>query len=100
MDRLREINRRISEVISKNRRNLVQAPLGSREWWKHADSLSQRRCSLAKVTLDEQPTAELKDYFADLCWDTAYKQPTPAQVENGARSPRFQKDKHGTVRST
>ena len=36
-DRLREINRRISEVISENRRNLLQAPLGAREWWKHVD---------------------------------------------------------------
>lgn len=32
VDRLREINRRTGEVISKNRRNLLQAPVGSREW--------------------------------------------------------------------
>lgn len=31
VDRLCEINRRISEVINKNRRNLLQAPVGSRE---------------------------------------------------------------------
>ena len=31
-NRLREINRRISEVISENRRNLLQAPVGAREW--------------------------------------------------------------------
>ena len=80
-DRLRQINRRISEVISANMRNLLQAPVGAREWWKHVDSLSQRRCSSAKVTLDMQSLAELNDYFADLCWDSAYKQPTPAQVE-------------------
>ena len=52
-DRLRAINRRI---------------------------LSQRRCSSAKVTLDMQSLVELNDYFAELCWDSAYKQPTPAQV--------------------
>ena len=95
-DRLREINRRISEVISQNRRNLLQAPVGAREWWKHVDSLSQRRCSSAKVTLDMQSLAELNDYFAELCWDSAYKQPTPAQVE----SVRFQKDRYGTVCGT
>ena len=39
-DRLREFNRRISEVISENRRNL-QAPVGAGKWWKHMDSLSQ-----------------------------------------------------------
>ena len=54
-DRLRAINRRI---------------------------LSQRRCSSAKVTLDMQSLVELNDYFAELCWDSAYKQPTPAQVES------------------
>ena len=40
-DRLREFNRRISEVISANRRNLLQAPVGAGKWWKHMDSLSQ-----------------------------------------------------------
>ena len=51
------------------------------------DSLSQRRCSSAKVTLDMQSLAELNDYFAELCWDSAYKQPTPAQVESGFQVP-------------
>ena len=86
-DRLQEINRRISEVISENRRNLLQAPVGAREWWKHVHSLSQRRCSSAKVTLDMQSLAELNDYFAELCWDSAYKQPTPTQVESGVQVP-------------
>ena len=51
------------------------------------DSLSQRRCSSAKVTLDMQSLAELNDYFAELCWDRAYVQPTPAQVESGVQVP-------------
>ena len=41
------------------------------------DSLSQRRCS----------SAELNDYFAELCWDSAYKQPTSSQVESGVQVP-------------
>ena len=86
-DRLRKINKRISEIISENRRNLLQAPVGAREWWKHVDSLSQRRCSSAKVTLDMQSLAELNDCFAELCWDSAYKHPTPAQVESGIQVP-------------
>ena len=73
--------------MSENRRNLLQAPLGAREWWKHADSLSQRRCSSANVTLDMQSLAELNDYFAEVCWDGAYKQPSPAQVESGVQVP-------------
>ena len=51
------------------------------------DSLSQCRCSSAKVTLDMQSLAELNDYFAELCWDSGYKQPTPAQVESGVQIP-------------
>ena len=86
-DRLREINRGIREVIGENRRNLLQAPVGAREWWKHVDSLSQRRCFSAKVTLDMQSLAEMNDYFAELCWDSAYKQPTPAQFESGVQVP-------------
>ena len=51
------------------------------------DSLSQRRCSSATVTLDMQSLAEMNYYFAELCWDSAYKQPTPAQVESGVQVP-------------
>ena len=36
-DRLAEVNRKISELISKNRRTLAKTPVGSREWWKHVD---------------------------------------------------------------
>ena len=86
-DRLRELNRRISEVISENRRNLLQAPVGDREWWKHVDNLSQHWCSSAKVTLDMQSLAELNDYFAELCWNNTYKQPRTAQIENGVQVP-------------
>lgn len=70
-------------MISKNRRNLLQAPIGSRERWKHVDNLSQRRCHSSRVTFDRQSLVEQDDYFAELRCDTAYKQPTPAQVENG-----------------
>ena len=86
-DQLREFNRRISEVISENRRNLLQAPVGAGKWWKHMDSLSQHQCSSAMVTLDMQSLAELNDYFAEFCRDSAYKQPTPAQLERGVQVP-------------
>ena len=86
-DPLREINRRICEVINENRRNLLQAPLGAREWWKHVDSLSQGRCSSPKVTLNMQSLAYLNDYFAEMCWHSAYKQPTPAQIKSRVQVP-------------
>ena len=48
-DRLAEINRKISKLISENRRTLAKAPAGSREWWKHVDNLFQRRSISAKT---------------------------------------------------
>ena len=54
---------------------------------KHVDILSQRRCSLARVALDVQSSTELNDYFAELCCDSACKQPTPVQVESGVQVP-------------
>ena len=48
-DRLAEVKRKISELISKNRRTLAKAPVGSREWWKHVDNLSQQRSISAIV---------------------------------------------------
>ena len=45
----------------------AKAPVGSREWWKHVDNLSQRRSISANVTLDTKSLEELNDYFADLC---------------------------------
>ena len=51
----------------KKKKNLFQAPVGAREWWKQADSLSQRWCSSAEVTLDIQSLAELNNHFAELC---------------------------------
>ena len=71
-DRLAEINRKKSELISKNRGTLAKAPVGSREWWKHVDNLSQQRSISANVTLDTKSLEELSDYFADLCTDDAY----------------------------
>ena len=54
----------------------------SRPWifilkFKNFQGLSRRvrtliRCHPAKVTLNKRSLVELNDYFADLCWDTAY----------------------------
>ena len=88
-DRLAEVNRKISELISKNRRTLAKAPVGSREWWKHADNLSQRRSISANVTLDTKSLEELNDYFADLCTDDAYTKPVPATVDKSLEAPQI-----------
>ena len=88
-DRLAEVNRKISELISKNRRTIAKAPVGSREWWKHVDNLSQQRSISANVTLDTKSLEELNDYFADLCTDDAYTKPVPAIVDKSLEAPQI-----------
>ena len=87
MGRLQEINSNINCLICKNRRNVLNAPVGSKEWWRQVHNLSQRRHSSAKVYLDTQSLQELNDYFADLCSDPDYKDPTPAEVCEEIQSP-------------
>ena len=88
-DRLAEVNRKISELISKNRRTLAKALVGSREWWKHVDNLSQRRTLSANVTMDNESLDELNNYFADLCTDDAYTKPVPAIVDKSLEAPQI-----------
>ena len=98
-DRLREINRRINEVISENRRNLLQALVGAREWWKHVDGLSQRRCSSAKVTLDMQSLADviiLLNCVGTVRVNSLYLPKLRVEF----KFLRFQKDRYGTACST
>ena len=63
-DRLAEINRKISELISKNRRTLAKAPVGSREWWKYVHNLSQRRSISANAYTKPVPAIEDKSLEA------------------------------------
>ena len=51
-------------------------------------------CSSAKVSLDKESLDELNDYFVDLCWDTEYKQPTLAEVNNDCHAPEIS-ERHG-----
>ena len=88
-DQLAEVNRKISELISKNRRTLAKAPVRSREWWKHVDNLSLRQHISANVTLDTKSLEELNDYFADLCTDDAYTKPVPAIVDKSLEAPQI-----------
>ena len=87
--RLAEVNRKISELISKNWRTLAKAPVGSREWWKHVDNLSQQRSISANMTLDAKSLEKLNDYFADLCTDDAYMKPVPAIVDKSLEAPQI-----------
>ena len=86
VDRQRELSKRISEVISDNRRLLLDAKLGSREWWRNVDILSQRRrCSCIK--LDNQTLQDLNNYFGDLCFDTDYIEPNLMEIRENCEVP-------------
>ena len=75
-DRLCVVNKRIADIISENRRKFMDAPPGSRAWWKGVDELSQRRRASCKVNLDNSCLMDLNDYFARLCSDDMYIEPT------------------------
>ena len=45
--------------------------IGSREWWKNTDLVSQRRNS-TYVNLDSDSLNDLNDFFALLCSDNSY----------------------------
>ena len=50
-DRLKLMNSRISQVISENRRNPARV-MGSQDWWKNVDLVSQRLTRATCVNLD------------------------------------------------
>ena len=71
-ERLSLFNKRISKVITENRRK--PAVIGSGDWWKGVDALSQRRRS-SSINLDYNFLVRLNDYFANLCYDDSYVRP-------------------------
>ena len=55
------VNCRILEVISTNRKN-PRLIIGSRDWWRYVDLISQRRNS-TDVNLDSDSLNDLNDFF-------------------------------------
>ena len=86
-DRIVEINGRILEIINQNRRTLLSVPIGSGEWWKNVDCISQRRRKSVNVNLDRHLLVELNDYFANLCQDTSYVEPIPMVIGDDVNVP-------------
>ena len=86
-DRLCIVNKRIADIISENRRKFMDAPPGSRAWWKGVDELSQRRRASCKVNLDNSCLMDLNDYFARLCSDDMYIEPTPVTISSEGEIP-------------
>ena len=55
---------------------------GSRAWWKGVDELSQRRRASCKVDLDNSYLMDLNDYFAKLCSNDMFIEPTPNTINS------------------
>ena len=82
-ERLSLFNKRISEVITENKRK--PAVIGSGDWWKGVDALSQRRRS-SSINLDNS-LVRLNDYFANLCYDDSYVRPINMDIPDSVKLP-------------
>ena len=87
VERHKVINSRISEVISANRKN-PRLVIGSREWWKNVDLVSQRRNS-TYVNLDSDSLNDLNDFFALLCSDDSYVPPSDVVIAPDVEIPQI-----------
>ena len=84
--RLKELNKRISEVISENRKQYNMGVIGSKQWWKGVDLVSQRR-NAARITLDRESLDQLNEYFGNLCSDTNYIRPVDIHIDPDVKAP-------------
>ena len=83
-ERLSLFNKRISEVITENRRK--SAVIGSGDWWRGVDTLSQRRRS-SSINLENNFLVRLNDYFANLCYDDSYVRPIDMDIPDSVKPP-------------
>ena len=84
--RLKELNKRISEVISENRKQYNMGVIGSKQWWKGVDLVSLRR-KAARITLDRESLDQLNEYFGNLCSDTNYIRPVDIHIDPDVKAP-------------
>ena len=64
----------------------LDTKLGSQEWWRNDDVLSQRRCR-ACFKLDDQMLQNLNNYFCELCSHTDYIEPTLMEIRGNCEVP-------------
>ena len=81
-DRLCLVNKRIADIISEKQEKVYGCLPGSRAWWKGVHELSQLRRASCKVNLDNSCLMDLNDYFARLCSDDMYIEPTPVTISS------------------
>ena len=81
------INSRIVEVVSANRKN-PRLVIGSREWWRNVDLVSQRRNS-TYVNLNSDLLNDLNYFFAMLCSDDSYVPPSDVVITPDVEIPQI-----------
>lgn len=84
--RLKGLNKKISEVISENRKQCNQDGIGSKQWWKGVDLVSQRR-NATLITFDRQSLDQLNEYFGNLCSDNNHMQPVDVHMDPDVKVP-------------
>ena len=83
------LNRKIGNLISKNRRNWRSVGnTGTRKWWDRVDKLSNRKYRL-RSALDVESLNRLNDYFGNLCSDPNYNTIEPVSVTSDMDVPRL-----------
>ena len=87
LERNNEINKRISEIIVQNRKKQFQEPIGTNEWWRNIDNVSQRRKKSAHLNLEERFLGSLNEYFAELCDDPEYVKPNLLTIADDIEVP-------------
>ena len=85
-ERLSLFNKRISKVITENRRK--RAVIGSGDWWKGVDALSQR-CRSSSINLDNNSLVRRNDYFAKLGYDDSYVRPIDMDIPDSVKPPKI-----------
>ena len=84
--RLNELNKRISEVISENRKPYKKGVIDSKQWWKGVHLVPQRR-NAALITLDRESLDQLNEHFGNLCSDNNYIQPVDDHIDPDVKAP-------------
>ena len=83
---LKELNKRILEVIRENRKQYKLVVIGSKQWWEGVDLVSQRR-NAALITLDCESLDQLNEYFGNLCSDNNYIRPVDVHIDPDVKTP-------------
>ena len=69
---LRELNGRVAKTVVKNKRNMGKPHnVGSGNWWRKVNTLSQRK-NAPRIVLDQDYISRLNDYFEGGCCSDAF----------------------------